>query len=64
MTNQRKKTLKTYTSGIINFFSYYFFGLSKVKVQEIITEAKNYDYVFIDRSVFGIIAKRTSGGKL
>ena len=35
----------------------YFFGLTPAKVQEIVTAAQEYDYVFIDRSLFGVVAK-------
>ncbi len=35
----------------------YFFGLSPLRVKQIVARAKGYEYVFIDRSVFGILAK-------
>lgn len=33
-------------------------GLNAAKIKNITTLAKNYDYIYIDRSVFGIIAKK------
>lgn len=54
----KKRTPSDYVKGILNFFNYYFFGLSKSSVDEIIQKSENFDYIFVDRSVFGIIAKR------
>lgn len=42
----------------IHFIQGYYYGLNKKKVNEIAVLAKSFDYVFIDRSVFGIIAKQ------
>lgn len=53
----QKKSLMGYLRGAILFPFDYFYGLSPKRVKEIITLAQGYDYVFIDRSVFGILAK-------
>ena len=47
----------------ISFVLYYllkgfYYGLSTKKINEIIFIAKKHDYVFIDRSLFGVIAKK------
>ena len=53
----KKKSLWTIIkSGILSLFGY-FYGLSPKRVKDIVSIAKSYDYVFIDRSVFGIIAR-------
>ena len=44
--------------AVFFFFFNYFFGLSKKKSDEIVKLANNHDIVFIDRSVFGILAKQ------
>lgn len=54
----KKKTVWKYLSGVWFFFQNYFFGLSKRRVDEIVEIASDFDVVFIDRSVFGIIARR------
>jgi hypothetical protein len=41
----------------IHFLRGYYYGLSPRKVRGIARLAVNYDYVFIDRSIFGVIAK-------
>lgn len=53
-----KKNLFTYLSAGLLLFRNYFYGLTPKRVKMIVKEAQNYDYVFIDRSVFGIIAKQ------
>ena len=35
----------------------YFLGLTPKKVEQIVRKAEEYDYVFIERSLFGVIAK-------
>lgn len=47
-----------YIMGVVLFFFNYYFGLTPSRVNEIVEKAQGYDIVFIDRSVFGIIAKR------
>lgn len=54
----KKRSAFDYIKGIWYFFQNYFFGLTPSKVEEIIKEAQSYDTVFIDRSIFSIIAKR------
>ena len=52
-----KKTPTDYIKGVFYFLKNYYFGLSPKRVREITIEASKYDIVFIDRSVFAIIAK-------
>lgn len=42
---------------LLNFLRGYYYGLSPKKVNEIASLGKDYPYVFIDRSIFGVIAK-------
>jgi len=44
--------------GIYWMFKHYFFGITVKRVNEILELSSNFDYVFIDRSIFGIIAKK------
>ncbi len=53
-----KKTIFDYLRGVIYFFRNYFFGITPKKLDEISNLAHKSDYVFIDRSVFGVIAKQ------
>ena len=53
---KRKSLWTIIKSGILSLFGY-FYGLSPKRVKDIVSIAKSYDYVFIDRSVFGIIAR-------
>lgn len=53
-----KKSIMDYTKGIFYFPFNYYFGLTPLRVKEIVTMAQSYDVVFIDRSVFGIVAKK------
>lgn len=53
----KKKTIFDYLLGVIYFFRNYFFGLIPKRMREISNLAHSFDYVFIDRSVFGAIAK-------
>lgn len=61
----KPKSLWGYVCGAFWFLFSYYYGLSPKRVREIVRLAEAYDYVFIDRSVFGIIAKelRASGYK-
>ena len=54
----RKKTVWDYAKGVFYLPFNYYFGLTPKRVQEIVVMAQSYDVVFIDRSVFGIIAKK------
>lgn len=47
-----------YAKGVLLFPFHYFFGLTPRRIKEISVLAQDYDVVFIDRSVFGIIAKK------
>ena len=53
----RKRRATEYLSGAFWFPFGYFFGLTPRRVREICRLAKGYDYVFIGRTVFGILAK-------
>lgn len=53
-----KRTVWEYLQGIMYMPLGYHFGLTPRRVKEIVEKAKGYDVVFVDRSVFGIIAKR------
>ena len=54
----RKKTISEYVKGLFNLPFNYYFGLTPKRVREIVRQAADFDVVFIDRSVFGIIAKK------
>lgn len=54
----RKNGVLDYLKGALLFPFNYFFGLTPHRVKEITTLACGFDTVFIDRSVFGIIAKK------
>lgn len=54
----RKKTITEYIRGLLYFPFNFYFGLTPKRVQDIVRQAADYDVVFIDRSVFGIIAKK------
>ncbi len=54
----KKSTPADYLKGILFFFKNYYFGLTPKRTSEIIEIAKQHDVVFIDRSVFGILAKK------
>lgn len=53
----RKKTIIDYVKGLLYFPFNYYFGLTPKRVQDIVRQAADYDVVYIDRSVFGILAK-------
>lgn len=54
--DDKKRSLYSYISGVLYMCFGYFFGLTPKRCTQIVKQADNYDYVFIDRSVFGIIA--------
>ncbi|MBN1462954.1 MAG: glycosyltransferase family 4 protein [Paludibacteraceae bacterium] len=54
----KKKKPIDYLRGIFYFLRNYYFGLTPSRVEEIVLLADAYEYVFIDRSVFGIVAKK------
>lgn len=54
----KKRSIMDYVRGIFFFFQNYYFGLTPKRVNDIAALAKNNDVVYIDRSVFGIIAKK------
>ena len=53
-----RRTPWEYLQGILYMPLGYYFGLTPKRVREIISLAQAYDVVFVDRSVFGIVAKR------
>ena len=52
-----KSSLIEYLKGVIYMPFGYFFGLTPAKVKQIVSAAQGYDYIFIERSLFGVIAK-------
>ena len=54
----KKRTLKDYFHGVWYFPQGYFFGLTPRRVDEIIGLSPKYDVIWIDRSIFGILAKK------
>ncbi len=52
------RTAWEYLQGVMYMPLGYYFGLTPKRVKEIIHLAQGYDVVFVDRSVFGIVAKR------
>ncbi|MBO4444450.1 MAG: glycosyltransferase family 4 protein [Bacteroidaceae bacterium] len=54
----KKRTWKDYLTGVLYFPFHYFFGLTPRRVKEIVRFAQDFDYVHVDRSLFGIIARR------
>ncbi|MDH6314010.1 hypothetical protein M2137_002803 [Parabacteroides sp. PFB2-10] len=57
-SQSKKQLLLHIFSILIHFLKGYYYGLSPQKVDHIARLAKEYDYVFIDRSIFGVIAKK------
>lgn len=54
----QKKSVVDYAKGALFFPFNYYFGLTPKRVNKIVDLAQSYDVVFIDRSVFGIVAKK------
>lgn len=57
-SQDKKRSVLDYLRGVLYFPFNYHFGLTPKKVKKICAVAHTYDIVFIDRSVFGIIAKK------
>ena len=55
--SMRRKKID-YLKGLFFSFWGYYFGLTPSRVKKIVSMAQDYDVVFIDRSLFGIIAKK------
>ncbi|MBR1766939.1 MAG: glycosyltransferase family 4 protein [Bacteroidales bacterium] len=53
-----RRTLWEYAQGVMYMPAGYYFGLTPKRVRRIAERAKAFDVVFVDRSVFGIVAKR------
>lgn len=56
--HDRKRKLTDYLFGGVLFFADYHFGLTPKKVSHILEIINSYEYLFIDRSIFGILAKK------
>lgn len=54
----KRRGIMVYIRGILYFPRNYHFGLTPKKVNSIVELIKGFDAVWIDRSVFGIIAKK------
>ena len=52
-----KKTVFDKLKGVFPFFRGMFYGITTQRLREIHSLSHNYNIIFIDRSVFGIIAK-------
>ncbi len=52
-----KSSLWEYAKGAMLMPFGYFLGLTPAKVKELVAKANGYEYIFIDRSIFGILAK-------
>lgn len=53
-----RRTLLEYLEGVLYMPFGYYFGLTPKRVRDIVALAQGYDVVFVDRTLFGIIAKR------
>lgn len=53
----KKQLLSKAFAVFANFLKGYYYGLSPRRVADIVALARDYRYVFIDRSVFGVIAE-------
>lgn len=60
--DDKKRSLRSYVQGVFYTPMGYFFGLTPARCREITQLAKSYDVVFIDRSVFGILARHLKQG--
>lgn len=56
-----KNKLSRLPAILLHFLQGYYYGLSPRKVEEIVRIAGEYAYVFIDRSIFGVVAKALKG---
>lgn len=54
---ENRSSLFAYLKGALYMPFGYFFGLTPQRVRALVEKANEYDFVFIDRSVFGIVAK-------
>ena len=57
-SHDKKRSAMDYLRGAMYFPFGYHFGLTPQKVKRLCAIAHEYDIIFIDRSVFGIIAKK------
>ena len=61
-SQDKKRSLLDYLRGVLYFPFNYHFGLTPKKAKNIVRMAQDHDIVFIDRSVFGILAKKLKKG--
>ena len=55
--NSNRKPVVDRLKGVFLFFRGMYYGITPQKLAEIHSVSQNYDIIFIDRSIFGIIAK-------
>ena len=55
--SDKKTTIFHLLSIFFHFLKGYYYGLSPRKVAKIVQISQNYSYIFIDRSLFGIVAR-------
>ncbi|MBQ4390942.1 MAG: glycosyltransferase [Paludibacteraceae bacterium] len=56
-----KSSLLEYICGTLLMPFGYFFGVTTHNIKAIVSLSRGYDYVFIERSIFGVIAKELKG---
>ena len=56
--DDKHRSLLSYLQAAVYMPFGYYFGLTPARCKQIVRQAQQYDYVFIDRSLFGIIAKQ------
>ena len=61
--DDKKRPLMSYAEGVLFTPFGYYFGLTPRKVKRIVEMAMAYEFVFIDRSLFSIIAKKLKENK-
>lgn len=55
--DEKRRSLMSYVRGVVYMPFGYYFGLYPALLREIVNKAMRFDCVFIDRSVYGLIAK-------
>lgn len=53
----RKKRVWDYAQALWGFPLGYYYGITPARLREIVKTARGYEYVWIDRSIFGVVAK-------
>lgn len=54
---ENKSSFYAYLVGAMYMLFGYFFGLNPGRLKQLVVKAQAYEYVFIDRSVYGVLAK-------